>query len=222
MNYVPFIDIHTHSVRPERETVTVHNIFPGDGFAAFSGRNFYSIGLHPWHIKSEDENNKSLIMLEDALGFDHVCFLGECGLDKVAKTDFEEQKRVFRAQAFMAEEFKRPLIIHCVKAYNEILEFHKNLHPEMPWIMHGYNGSAETTQQLGERGILFSFGENLLRTKSKSIDSFKLLPLEKIFFETDEFNGQVEKIYEIGAQLKNVSLEMLQKAVWNNFSRVEN
>src|SRR5680860_505636 len=112
MNYVPFIDIHTHSVRPERETVTVHNIFPGDGFAAFSGRNFYSIGLHPWHIKSEDENNKSLIMLEDALGFDHVCFLGECGLDKVAKTDFEEQKRVFRAQAFMAEEFKRPLIIH--------------------------------------------------------------------------------------------------------------
>ena len=222
MNYVPFIDIHTHSVRPERETVTVHNIFPGDGFAAFSGRNFYSIGLHPWHIKSEDENNKSLIMLEDALGFDHVCFLGECGLDKVAKTDFEEQKRVFRAQAFMAEEFKRPLIIHCVKAYNEILEFHKNLHPEMPWIMHGYNGSAETTQQLGERGILFSFGENLLRTKSKSIDSFKLLPLEKIFFETDEFNGQVEEIYEIGAQLKNVSLEMLQKAVWNNFSRVEN
>lgn len=222
MNPIPFIDIHTHSDKLEKEIVTVRNLFPGDGFAAFSGRNFYSMGLHPWHIKSMEENNRLLQMIEEALEFDHVCFIGECGLDKVANSDFEEQKRVFRAQAFMAEEFKRPLIIHCVKAYSEILEFHKKLHPEMPWIMHGYNANVQISQQLGEKGVLFSFGENLFRSNSKAVKSFQYLPLEKIFLETDEYDGDIEDMYAKGAELKNISVEMLTRAVWNNFSRVEN
>ena len=221
MNSIPFIDIHTHYDSAENETVTVRNIFPGEAIAAFTGRNFYSVGLHPWHIKSEPENNELLRTMEEALEIDHVCFVGECGLDKVSKTDFEEQKRVFMAQAFMAEEYKRPLIIHCVKAYNEILELRKSLHPEMPWIMHGYNGSIQLTQQMTEQGFHFSFGESLLRPGTKAAESFKRLPLEKIFFETDEYKGDVQVIYEKGAMLKNISPDMLKKSVWNNFSRVE-
>ncbi len=221
MHPIPFIDVHTHSERTETDTVTVRNIFPGEGFAAFSGRNFYSVGLHPWHLKTEEENNELLNIVEDALQFDHVCFVGECGLDKVTLSDFEEQKRVFRAQAFMAEEFRKPLVVHCVKAYNEILEFHKKLHPEMPWIMHGYNGSIQLTEQLGERGVLFSFGENLFRENSKAVQSFKNLPLEKIFFETDEYFGDVEDMYKKGAELKGISIEAMAEAIWNNFSRVE-
>ncbi|MEZ5105723.1 MAG: TatD family hydrolase [Draconibacterium sp.] len=221
MHPIPFIDVHTHSERTETDTVTVRNIFPGEGFAAFSGRNFYSVGLHPWHLKTEEENNELLNIVEDALQFDHVCFVGECGLDKVTLSDFEEQKRVFRAQAFMAEEFRKPLVVHCVKAYNEILEFHKKLHPEMPWIMHGYNGSVQLTEQLGERGVLFSFGENLFRENSKAVQSFKNLPLEKIFFETDEYFGDVEDMYKKGAELKGISIEAMAEAIWNNFSRVE-
>ncbi len=222
MKSIPFIDLHTHSDQPEKGLVTVKNIFPGEGFAAFSGRNFYSMGLHPWHIRSEDENNEMLRMVEDAMDFDHVCFIGECGLDKITSTDFEEQKRVFRAQIIMAEEFKRPLVVHCVKAYNEILEFRKELHPQMPWIMHGYNGSVEQTIQMAGKGILFSFGENLYRPNSKAVESFKHLPLEKIFFETDEYDGDVECMYEKGAELKDVSVETLLEVVWNNFSRIEN
>ncbi len=221
MHPIPFIDVHTHSERTETDTVTVRNIFPGEGFAAFSGRNFYSVGLHPWHLKTEEENNELLNIVEDALQFDHVCLVGECGLDKVTLSDFEEQKRVFRAQAFMAEEFRKPLVVHCVKAYNEILEFHKKLHPEMPWIMHGYNGSVQLTEQLGERGVLFSFGENLFRESSKAVQSFKNLPLEKIFFETDEYFGDVEDMYKKGAELKGISIEAMAEAIWNNFSRVE-
>jgi len=221
MYSIPFIDLHTHSDRPETDTITVRNIFPGEGFAAFSGRNFYSVGLHPWHLKSEQENNDLLNMVEEALEFDHVCFVGESGLDKVVLSDFEEQKRVFRAQAFMAEEYKKPLIIHCVKAHNEILEFHRELHPEMPWIMHGYNGSIQFTEQLGARGFLFSFGENLFKENSKGLQSFKNLPLEKVFFETDEYYGEVEDMYKKGAELKGVSIETMTEAIWNNFSRVE-
>jgi TatD DNase family protein len=221
MNTVPFIDVHTHPNHIESDTIIVQNIFPGDGFAAFTGRNFYSVGLHPWHLKTPGENNEMLHMVEDALEFDHVCFVGECGLDKKVDTDFNEQMRVFRAQAFIAEEFKRPLVIHCVKAYNEIFEIHKKLHPEMPWIMHGYRGNSQITQLLGKHGIFFSFGTSLFDDNSKSIESLKYLPMEKIFFETDEFDGEVETIYEKAAILKNVSLDILKIEVWNNFHRIE-
>jgi len=221
MNPIPFIDVHTHPNRIESETIIVQNIYPGDGFAAFSGRNFYSVGLHPWHVKTPGENNEMLQMVVEALEFDHVCFIGECGLDKKVKVDFEEQIRVFRAQAFIAEEFKRPLIVHCVKAYNEVLEIHRKVHHEMPWIMHGYSGNLLTTQQLAKRGIFFSFGKSLFDENSKSIESLKCLPMEKIFFETDEYDGEVEKIYERAATLKNVSLEILKTEVWNNFNRIE-
>ena len=222
MKSIPFIDLHTHSDKTEKGIVTVKNIYPGESFAAFSGRNFYSMGLHPWHIKSPEENNEMLQMIEDAMEFDHVTFIGECGLDKIVSNDFEEQKRVFRAQAFMAEEFEKPLIIHCVKAYNEVLEFRKEIHPKMPWIMHGYNSSIEQTVQMAEVGIMFSFGENLYRPNSKAVESFRHLPLEKVFFETDEYDGNIVCMYEKGAELKNISVENLLEAVWNNFSRIEN
>lgn len=213
MTSIPYVDIHTHPFRNETDTIIVHNIFPGEGFAAFKGRNFYSVGLHPWHIKSKGENNELLVMVEDALEFDHMIFIGECGLDKKVGTDFEEQKRVFEAQAFMAEEFRKPLLIHCVKAFDEILKLHEKLHPEMPWIMHGYNGNIEITKQLERRGILFSFGQNLFKPNAKVIESFQYLRPEKVFFETDEVDDEVEKMYIQGAQLKNISVEHLKKII---------
>ncbi len=218
---VPYIDIHSHPDRVETDTIIVQNIFPGEGFAAFTGRNFYSVGLHPWHLKTNEENNEMLRMVEEALEFDHVCFVGECGLDKNIDIDFEEQKRVFKAHTYIAEELKRPVIIHCVKAYNEVFELHQKLHPEMPWILHGYTGNVQTTQQLGKQGFMFSFGKSLFNENSKSIESLKCLPMEKIFFETDEYDREVDMIYEKAAELKNVSLDILKIEIWNNFNRIE-
>ena len=219
---LPFIDLHTHLSRIEKQTVSVQNIFPGEGFAAFTGRNFYSVGLHPWHIKSQQENNDLLLRVEEALEFDHVIFIGECGLDKKVENSWDEQLRIFEAQAFMADEFEKPLIIHCVKAYNEVIQLHKKKHPQMPWILHGYGGSIELTKQLVNNNFLFSFGENIFNPKAKAIESFKYLPLERIFFETDEYEGDVEKVYQQGAMLRKIKPDLLKEAVWKNFNRIEN
>lgn len=221
MSAIPFIDIHTHPNRNERETIIVQNIFPGEAVAKFTGRNFYSVGLHPWHIKSEEVNDVLISMVKETLENEHVCFVGECGLDKLAKTSFEEQIRVFRAQVVLAEEWKRPVIVHCVKAYNEILELRMKLKPELPWILHGYTGGQVLTKQLAQRGFYFSFGKSLFNAKSKSIESLRLLPLDCVFFETDEFEGNVEEVYKQAAQLKEVTPELLKLEVWNNFNIVE-
>lgn len=219
---VPYIDIHTHDPRREPATVTVRNIFPGERIHTFTGQNFLSVGLHPWKITSKEHDNDLLVMMEDALNFDHLIFVGECGLDKRVKTDLEEQLRVFKAQVFMAEEFQKPLIIHCVKAWNEVVEIYKNTHPSVPWIFHAYNGSPELTSQLVRENILFSFGASLFKEHNKAIESFRLLPTERIFFETDELDEDVENIYKRGAELKGISLESLKRSVWENFNRLEN
>lgn len=221
MSSIPYINIHTHPFHDEADTIMVQNIFPGDGFAAFQGRNFYSVGLHPWHIGTKNENNEALQMVEDALEFDHVIFVGEAGLDKINGGDFIEQLRVFEAQAVIAEEYEYPLIVHCVKALNEVIELRRKLKPAMPWILHGYNGSIEITKQLMGKGFLFSFGKNLFRNNSKAVKSFQYLPLEKIFLETDELDLSIHKIYEQAAVLKELPLETIKQALWRNFNQIE-
>ena len=95
------------------------------------------------------------------------------------------------------------------------------MNPALPWIFHSYNGSPEFTEQLLSKRFLFSFGENLLREKSKAVKSFKILPLDKIFLETDDYDGTVDKIYEQAAKIKKVSIEKLRLAIWENFDRIE-
>lgn len=221
MNPIPFIDIHTHPFRNETDTIRVQNIYPGDGFAAFTGQNFYSVGLHPWHISTKEENNNALQMVEEALEFDHVILVGEAGLDKIIDNDFAEQLRVFEAQAYMAEEYQCPLVIHCVKAYNEVIELRKKMKPAMPWILHAYNGGLELIKQLENMGFMFSYGKNLFRDNAKVINSFKHLPLDKLFLETDELEWKVEAIYKQAALLKGISIEELKNAIWDNFNRIE-
>ena len=121
----------------------------------------------------------------------------------------------------MSEEYQYPLVIHCVKAYNEVMELRKKMNPVMPWILHAYSGSLELTQQLSNHGFLFSFGDLLFNSNAKAVDSFKYLPLDKIFFETDEMEDDVSVIYEQGAKLKEIPLEEIKAAVWKNFNRIE-
>ena len=222
MTPLPFIDIHTHHPQQENDIVTVKNLFPGDTIGVFRGRNFYSAGLHPWHLKSEEENNEMLTLVEDALEFDHVIFVGECGPDHNARADFGEQMRVFEAQAFMAEEYNKPLIIHCVKAYNEVIRIHKKLKPSQPWILHGYSGNLQTTRQLAERNFLFSFGEILFTENAKALESFVNLPAVGIFLETDESEMDVEQIYRKAASVRNIGVEELREKIVENFNRLEN
>jgi TatD DNase family protein len=54
------------------------------------------------------------------------------------------------------------------------------------------------------------------------IESLKYLPMEKIFFETDENNDNVEQMYRQGAMLKKMPVEEIKKATWDNFNRIEN
>ncbi|MBN1820485.1 MAG: TatD family hydrolase [Prolixibacteraceae bacterium] len=215
-----YIDIHTHKDHFDPEIISVRNIYPGDGFGAYNGRNYYSTGLHPWHIKSTSENDESLATIKKSVQFDHVVFIGECGLDKLCETNFEEQKRVFIKQIELSEEFNKPVLIHCVKATDDILEIKKELKPDNPWILHGFNGNLNQALQLIKYGFLFSFGKILFNKSSKAIESFQKLPLDSVFIETDEFSGSVRDIYKKASEIRDIDISLLARSMEINFNKL--
>jgi len=215
-----FIDIHTHKENSEPGVITVQNIYPGEGFGAFRGNNYYSVGLHPWHIKSGQENNRMLETVEKSCKFDHVIFIGECGLDKQCGMDFKEQERVFLQQVELAEKMGKPVIIHCVKAYEEILAVRKKLNVKTPWIIHGFTGNTQQAGQLAKHGFLFSFGKALFNEGSKAAEAFRRLPENLIFLETDELPEPVKEIYKKASEIRGTGISLLAKSIESNFNRL--
>ena len=70
---------------------------------------------------------------------DSVLAIGECGLDKACDTNFKLQQQVFTTQVNWANEIKKPLIIHCVRAYGEVLSLLQKNNNKVPVIFHGFN-----------------------------------------------------------------------------------
>ena len=76
------------------------------------------------------------------------------GLDKLCKIDFNLQEQLFEKQLVISKITGKPVIIHCVKAYREIINYRKK-YPDQPWIVHRFNASEELSEELYQKGFLF-------------------------------------------------------------------
>jgi TatD DNase family protein len=145
--------------------------------------------------------------------------LGECGLDKVAETDFELQKSVFRKQLALSEKYKKPVIIHCVKAFQEIIELKKELKPTQIWILHGFQKNVQVVESLLKNGIIVSFGAAVIHHKKlQNVVSQTLIA--SILLETDASEVCIQDVYQKVAALKNLEVEVLQQKIAQNFKRI--
>jgi len=173
-----------------------------------------SVGLHPWHINERYEQE-----LETVARFassPQVVAIGEAGLDKLTGTPFPLQQAVFLQQAAIAEKVQKPLIIHCVKAYPELIRLKKELNPRNTWIIHGFRGKAAIAQELILHDFCLSFGKGLDYLE-KTICS---VPLEKIFLETDDSLTNIEQVYETFSKTRPVSIEILKNQINKNFDQI--
>ena len=125
---------------------------------------------------------------------------------------------IFELQLYIAKRHHMPLIIHCVRAHSDILQFMKN-DSATTFIFHGFNGNNHTADQLLTHGAMLSFGENLLKS-SKLQDVFKAIPNDCIFLETDTKNIGIGDIYNFAADLKSISPDELKQIIFNNLMRV--
>ena len=203
------VDIHTHRFEKTVNQIRIINLFPENEDLMEEG-NYYSMGIHPWHIKNPEEE---LFRLEDNLkNHKNILAVGEAGIDKKRGPDLETQTKIFLAQTELSESYHRPVIIHSVKSFPEILHLYKKHRPKMPWIIHGFSGNETTGRQLINAGFYLSVGEALLR-KEKLQRAVSTFPSGRIFLETDESPVEIEILYRLLASFTRQTVEevILQK-----------
>jgi TatD DNase family protein len=210
-----FFNLHTHQFSNQLDVVELVNQYPQEFDAAIP---YYSIGIHPLYI-DENRLESDFQILEQKLELPECLALGECGLDKRAETSFEVQQSVFERQLAFAEKHRKPLVIHCVAAFQELIEIKKKLKISVPMIIHGFSKKVELAKQLIDNGFYVSFGKNLLR--NPELESvFKSIPNDRFFLETDTIEEGIEDVYALAAKYKEIELSELQEIVNNNYNTV--
>ena len=204
--------IHTH-IKPAHLEAAIWNCMPSTLYQFDNGVRYASIGLHPWFL-SASSIDKEKEMLVDALYRKEFVAVGEAGLDKLCDTDWGLQMEAFLFQAELASKLNKPLIIHCVKAHNDIMELKRKLNPTNAWIIHGFRGKAELAEQYIKAGFYLSIGAKFNALSVSSI------PLHRLFFETDESLLPIEQTYMQAAQMLSISADNLMVNTRQNADKV--
>ncbi|WP_310554716.1 TatD family hydrolase [Flavobacterium sp.] len=212
-----FYNIHTHKSSNQDGILEIVNQYPQEFDDTIP---FYSIGIHPWYI-DEDRLESDLQIIEEKLQLKNCLALGECGLDKRIETSFETQITVFEKQIELAKKYKKPLILHCVSAYQEVIEIKKRLQIEVPILIHGFSKNEQVAKSLLDNGFYLSFGKYLLRNPELE-QVFKQVPNNQFFLETDTIEESLEEVYTLAAKYKNTEISEIQKQIQSNFNQVFN
>ena len=185
-------DIHTHNAHTQAQTID-------------------TVGIHPWHALEADISAVEAAVAE-------VDAVGEIGMDFACDVPKEVQMAIFRAQLALAERHKKAVVLHCVRAFEEVVKVLSEYRLRAV-IFHGFIGSVEQAQRAVAQGFYLSFGERTFRSP-KTIEALRSTPLSRIFVETDESTTPIEEIYARIAELRGISTAELIAATEENFRRI--
>lgn len=213
---LPYIDIHTHQITNPENTFQVFNyIIEQD---EIDSTQICSAGIHPWYI--HDDLEKQYFILTETVKLSNVIAIGECGLDKVCNTAWSQQVKAFEQQIHLANEINKPLIIHCVRAFEEVIQTLKHHKNQVPVLFHGLNKKFTLIQSLLNQGYYISLGEFILNGKHDEV--IKNIALSKFFLETDNKSTDIVEIYSYFCRVRNIPIEQLQEQLIQNMKNVFN
>lgn len=207
------VDIHTHRL-PQMPGSAIVNRYP-DTLVMEAGV-WYSVGIHPWLVGSgiTPAIRHGMDILPVLAGHPQVLAMGEAGLDKLADAPMSVQMEVFEYQARLSEELGKPLIIHLVKAADELLKLKQRIQPANPWIIHGFRGKAVLAEEYLRHGLYLSFGERYQE------EALRVTPACRLFLETDESTVPIMDLYSRAAEIRCTSLANLTEAIRENIGKV--
>lgn len=213
-----FLDIHTHKSAQRKGVESIQSLsLTSDIFLAMPKTKPISIGLHPWYASIEklEIQLKYLSVLAKQT---NVKLIGECGFDKLKGESVKNQILILEHQVALAERLNKPLILHCVRAFSELMELKGRLKVKVPMIIHGFNKNEELGIQLISKGFLLSFGTAILKENSGA--SKLLKSYDDFFLETDDAETSIEEIYETAANLKKCSVDELKALIFANWNKL--
>lgn len=202
-----FVDIHTHIDNQSVIKIVSDN---------FEEKILRTWGIHPWDVSRDFSTS-----LRFAQNYEHFFAIGEVGLDKVHKETFEKQVEVFEKMIRLSESYEKPMIVHSVRVYSEIIEMRKKTKAKMPWVIHGFNSSVETMRQLLKYNMYISLGEVLYRNENQAVEILKNVPLDRLFLETDVSGRDIRDVYAKAAAFMGCEIDFLCKQIFENYGRLE-
>ena len=214
MSRYPFIDFHTHSEWNGPEILEVVSL---DG-SKLKAAQFYTIGYHPWWL-TDILNEDQLLLLKERYHKDNFCLgIGECGLDGLKEASVTIQETGFLQQIELANQLNAPVIIHCVRAFDRILQMKKN-YGRTTWAIHGFVRNKILAKQVLDSGCYLSVAPSHQMTSTFS-STLEFIPLDRMFIETDsDFRADIKKRYELFSQLRKCSTYELQRVIFSNFAK---
>lgn len=191
--------------------VNIHTHHPKSG-----ERTISTLGIHPYD--AEGVTTDSIFAIErTALEYDAI---GEIGLDYSTNINKEAQILLFKAQLEVARHLNKGVVIHCVKAFEEVMNILSRYN--LPFVIfHGFIGSPEQALRAAARGYYLSFGHRTFRSP-KSIEALKVTPANLLFFETDDSTINIEQIYRQVSEVLGIPVPMLECVTNENFERITN
>jgi TatD DNase family protein len=192
-----YFNQHTHHPTDDAEVLEIVNRHQKEMNLPFLAHRTYSTGLHPWFLDQKTEET-DLHWLQDAAQLTNVTYIGECGLDRLIEVPMDYQEHIFVQHIALSEALQKPVILHCVRAHDRILQLRKLLKPTQTWIFHGFDKNLSTAHKCVEAGCSLSFGIAMLRNKARFSAILKGIPRDKIFFETDVAELTIQEVYACG------------------------
>lgn len=195
---------------------------------------YASVGVHPDYLETPEPTVEQLVMLSD---HPKVIAIGETGLDYFRlKGDLEWQRKRFRVHIEASRITGKPLIIHTREAAEDTIKIMRESgagtqQGGVGGVMHCFTENLEVALAAVELGFYISFSGILTFKSAKQIQEVaKALPLDRILIETDspylapvphrgKVNepGWVKHVAEYLADLKQVSLDQVEKQTTENF-----
>ena len=188
-----------------------------------------AVGLHPADIEKEVFNYQRYLTL--AKNSNKVAAIGETGLDYFHnKKNKDRQKEILLKHLELAQEIKKPIIIHCREAHEDLLKLlaSQSSNYKLQGVIHCFTGDHQQAKRYLELGLLLGF-TGIITYSSAYDEIIKNLPLEKILIETDcpylapaPHRGQrnepiyVKHIAQKIAEIRNLSLEEVAKQTSDN------
>lgn len=160
---------------------------------------YATLGIHPSHIEEGFNHNKMLELARH----EKCVAIGECGLEYFLQEQNGEsyfnainqklQSEIFIKHIYLAHSVKKPLVIHCRDAYEDLYKIMQEniniLLPRKPALMHFFAGSLNSAQKFLDMDFMFSFGGAITFPpkphKTDFVSLIKKIPIESILLETD-------------------------------------
>lgn len=199
------MDFHTHTPKPHSIINTSPiDFYPEDGF-------LYSMGIHPWESVNYQD---TLYALKQKATHPSVVMIGETGIDRLRGASLTEQTTLFVEHVKLSEELHKPIVIHCVRAYQEIISLKQQLRPTMAWTIHGFRGNENIATQLIKQGFYISVGDKF---NPKALIA---IPDNRLLIETDESPLSISTIYNNIATIRGTTNKELTTQISQNIKSI--